>query len=322
MKRFLLLLFVVTLLFSCQKSESIKFALCTDVHQDIIHDAPKRINSFVKEAQKEKVDFIIQLGDFCFPIEANKAFIDNWNLFEGDKYHVLGNHDMDVSSKAVTQEFWGMKEPYYSFDKDRFHFIVLDPNYFIDKGEFIDYKKGNYYAHGGSRANIPPQQLEWLKKDLDSTDKQTVVFCHQSLVSKKSIKNQDEVRKIFEQANLKNRKVIACFNGHEHNDDHVQINGIHYIGINSGSYKWVGNKYEFADRFDDETNKSRPSLKYTIPYAEVLFAIVEIDKGVLTIKGKRTSFIPPGPEELGINKKDGNVSIDPMISDRIIKIRN
>jgi predicted phosphodiesterase len=319
----MLLFFVIAFLLSCEKSETIKFAIVTDVHQDIIHDAPKRITTFVNVAEKENVDFIIQLGDFCFPKDENKLFIDNWNLFKGPKYHVFGNHDMDVSSKAVTQEFWRMKNPFYSFDQGDFHFIVLDPNYYIHEGEFIDYNKGNYYAHSGSRANIPPKQMEWLKDDLNATEKLTIVFSHQSLVSENSVKNQNEVRKIFEQANLKKKKVIACFNGHEHDDDHIQINGVNYIGINSASYQWVGSKYEFSERFDAEINKARPSLKYTLPYAESIFAIVEINtKGVLTIKGRSTSFVPPGPEELGIKNKDGSIPATPMISDRTIKTMN
>lgn len=304
MKKLLVLAFILCFFTSCQKSETIKFAICTDVHQDIIHDATKRMNSFIEEAQNENVDFIIQLGDFCFPIDENQPFVDSWNLFEGDKYHALGNHDMDVSSKAVTQKFWGMEKSYYSFDQGEFHFIVLDPNYYVDDGEFIDYNNGNYYAHAGSRANIPPQQIEWLKKDLEATEKLTVVFSHQSLEKERSIKNQVEVRKILEQANLKSKKVIACFNGHNHDDNHTELNGIHYIRINSTSYKWVGNKYEFAGRYDDKTNESRPSLKYTIPYTDAIMAIVEMDsKGILTIKGNQSTFVPPGPEELGISKE-------------------
>lgn len=305
----LILIFFV----SCQKNETVKFAVCADVHQDIIYNAPERINIFIKEAQKENVDFIIQLGDFCFPIDENKAFIDNWNLFEGPKYHVLGNHDMDVSPKNVTQKFWGMEKSFYSFDQGKFHFIVLDPNYFINDGKYVDYENGNYYAHAGSRANITPQQIEWLKEDLKKTKKLTVVFSHQSLEKENSIKNREDIRKVLEEANIEYKKVIACFNGHNHDDYHIQINGIHYIRINSTSYKWVGSKYEFAGRFSDEINKSRPSLKYTIPYDNAIFAIVEIDpKGVLTIKGRQSTFIPPGPDELGI-KEDGQ---SPLISSR------
>lgn len=306
---------------SCNlKQNKIRFGICSDVHQDIIHDASKRIKTFIREAEEENVDFIIQLGDFCFPIEKNKSFIETWNTFNGPKYHVLGNHDMDVSSKKVTQQFLGMDKPYYSFDEGDFHFVVLDANWYLHEDEYVSYNNGNYYAHSESRANIPPKQLQWLKKDLEQTDKLTFVFSHQSLISPGSIKNQEEVRSVLEGANSKKTKVIACFNGHEHNDAYSNVNGIHYIGINSSSYKWVGQKYESADRFDEKTNLSRPSLKYTIPYAESLFAIVDIDsKGTINIKGKQTTYVPPGPKELGIKNKNGHMPEEPVISNRVLK---
>ena len=301
------------------RSQRIRFAVCTDVHQDIIHDGPERINTFIQAAEKANAGFVIQLGDFCFPLEENKAFMEKWNSFNGPKYHVLGNHDMDVSSKAVTQKFWNMENPYYSFDQGGFHFVVLDPNYFLHEGEFVDYENGNYYAHAGSRAFLPKPQVEWLKKDLEATDKFTIVFSHQSLISPGSIKNQEAIRELFEKVNLDQKRVIACFSGHEHRDYHLERNGIHYIGVNSASYKWVGNEFQYAGRFDAETNKRRPSLKNTIPYADPLFAIIDIDsRGVLTIKGKESTFIPPGPKELGVETGGDNKQVVPLISDRVL----
>jgi predicted phosphohydrolase len=312
---------IVLLLFlsiiSCSKDKKIRFAVCTDVHQDIIYDAPDRIKSFVKEAKNRKVDFIIQLGDFCFPINENKAFIDIWNSFPGEKYHVLGNHDMDRSSKQETMNFWGMKRPYYSFDKGAFHFIVLDPNFILLKDTYIDYENGNYFAHPKTKAIIPPDQVEWLKRDLSKTNKLVVVFSHQQLIGHGGVRNKEEIRKILEDANISKQKVIACFNGHRHDDNHKVINGIHYIEINSMSYKWVGEKNARKERFSEEINAFRPELKNTIPYAKAIYGIVEIDPaGSLTIKGKHGEFIPPGPEELGIKEESRQ---SPSISDRHLK---
>lgn len=33
-------------------SQKIEFGICTDIHQDIIHDAPKRLNAFLNAAEK------------------------------------------------------------------------------------------------------------------------------------------------------------------------------------------------------------------------------------------------------------------------------
>ena len=62
------------------------------------------MEKFIAFSQQEKTDFNIQLGDFCFPKKENKGFLDIWNTYKGPKYHVLGNHDMDTSSKQETIE--------------------------------------------------------------------------------------------------------------------------------------------------------------------------------------------------------------------------
>ena len=55
----------------------------------------QRLSSFVRAAQDANADFIIELGDFCRLDSANQVFHDIWNSFPRDKYHTIGNHDMD-----------------------------------------------------------------------------------------------------------------------------------------------------------------------------------------------------------------------------------
>lgn len=311
---FFLILFVI--LFSCEKEEKIKFAVCTDVHQDLIHDATKRLSVFVQSANEQEAEFIVQLGDFCMPFENNEPFLNVWNSFKGPKYHVLGNHDMDVSPKIVTQDFWGMEKPYYSFDQGSFHFVVLDANFYRDGEKVVSYSNGNYFNHLEGRAYIPKNQLNWLRKDLAETDKQTVVFSHQSLEHWGGVKNREEVREIFAEANKESKKVIACFCGHDHEDRYAKIEGVHYIGLNSTSYAWVGSKMEYSGRFSAETEKKYSNLKYTLPYQESVFAIVEINsEGKIEIHGTVSDFIQPGPRELG----SGNESYSAKITSRILE---
>jgi len=313
MKLFKIIILLLIFCSSCSKNENVRFAICADVHQDIIHDAPDRIGAFVEEARNEKVDFIIQLGDFCFPIEENKPFLEIWNSFPGQKYHILGNHDMDRSSKQEGMEFLGMENSYYSFDHGAFHFIVLDPNFFVEDNKYVDYENGNYFAHAKTRATIPPIQVEWLKKDISQTEKFVVVFSHQRLEGNSGVKNQQEIREILDDANLSKQKVIACFSGHDHDNIHTEINGIHYIRINSMSYKWVGQKYECTERFSEEINEYRPNLRYTLPYAKPVFGIIEITPdGLLKVKGKQGVYVLPGPDELGVKV---DLQRSPSVSD-------
>uniref|UniRef100_UPI0032174F21 metallophosphoesterase family protein n=1 Tax=uncultured Draconibacterium sp. TaxID=1573823 RepID=UPI0032174F21 len=314
MKQLIFVLLCVVL-FSCRNEGTTKFAVCTDVHQDLIHDASDRLVDFIRGAENQNADFIIQLGDFCLPLEKNQSFLDVWNTFDGLKYHVLGNHDMDISSKSVTQEFWGMKSSYYSFDQGDFHFVVLDPNFYKDGDDMVSYKKGNYYSYPETRAFIPADQLSWLQNDLAGTDKYTIVFTHQSLEHPGGIKNREEVRQIFAKANKESKKVIACFCGHDHENRYTEIEGIHYIGLNSASYSWVGSKLEYSGRFSKQTEKDHPNLKYTLPYEKSVFALIEINsKGTITIKGVQSDFVKPGPDELGA----GEHNYSAVISNRTL----
>ena len=47
------------------KSKKLHFGIVTDVHKDLMPDADRRLEKFINEANERKVDFIIQMGDFC-----------------------------------------------------------------------------------------------------------------------------------------------------------------------------------------------------------------------------------------------------------------
>ena len=77
--------------------------------------------------------------------------------------------------------------------------------------------------------NIPKAELDWLRADLKSTSKKTVVFAHQRLdvSSVYGVKNAPAVRKILEDS----KQVLAVFQGHSHENDHKEIGGIHYCTL-------------------------------------------------------------------------------------------
>lgn len=301
------------------KTKPLTFGISTDIHQDIMHDAEVRLQHFINESEKQNLDFIIDLGDFCFPKKENLNFVKIWKSSSMERFNVLGNHDMDIGTKTDFMEFVGMTDRYYSFDKDEIHFVVLDPNNLLIDGNYIPYNNGNFYKPSEQRAHVDPEQLEWLKKDLADTDKHCIIFSHQSFDSLKASKKRDQVRNIFEDANQKAgfQKVIAAFNGHSHIDSAREVNGIQYIQINSMSNKWVGEKYKCPERFPDSVNRRRPTIQFTTPYKDPLYAIVTIKKNVLKIQGVESTYIKPGPSELGIptNEEFGNLLV-PRISDR------
>ena len=301
----------------------ITFGMVADIHQDIMLDAEARLEVFIEATNERKTDFNIQLGDFCEPKQTNLPFLNIWNQYKGPKYHVLGNHDMDSSTKEGTLDFWSMEKKYYSFDANGFHFVVLDANYLYLEHKFVDYSKANFYIDDSHRTWINPEQIEWLKEDLVATNSPTIVFSHQGLATDAwGVKNRTVVQKVLEEAN-KNagfNKVIACFNGHNHIDTHRTINGIHYIDVNSMSYHWLGEKYKCFTRYDKSMYEERPILSMVAPYEAPLFGMVTIKNGALIIEGMSGKYIGPSPEDLGRPKGFYGVDPTPNISSRTIEL--
>jgi len=162
----------------------IRFGIVTDPHYSDL-DTPKNSQRFHRQSldkmaecvelmNKEKVDFLIELGDFkdAAPkgnqpqtIEYLKTIESIYQQFQGPKYHVLGNHDVDCITKE--QFMANIKNTdikdglsYYSFDKNGIHFVVLDANY---RNDGVSYAPGNY---SWKSANIPQAELDWLKQEL------------------------------------------------------------------------------------------------------------------------------------------------------------
>ena len=296
---------LVTFISCNPEPEKISFAVCADVHRDIMHDTEDRLKEFVEAATDFHADFIIHLGDFCCPYEKNQSFLDIWNSFEGEKYHVMGNHDTDGGfTKQETIDFWNSKGQYYSFDNNNFHLVVLSGNDVNPAKE----KSSGYPFYIGKK------QQEWLEQDLRSTDKKVIIFSHQPLETKEGIENSEEIMNILNAANEEAgfTKVIACFSGHFHSDYYKKINGIYFIQINSMSYQWLGKRNE-SPGYSKETYAQFPNLLYTAPYKDPVYGLVTIDERSIHIEGRKTEFVGLTPEELGITNENTPM---PSVSDR------
>lgn len=294
--------------------EQLTFGIVTDVHKDLMPDADERMEVFIEQAHKRKVDFIIQMGDFCFAETKNKTFLRLWNDFKGPKFHVLGNHDMDKNSKPEMLEFWNMPKTYYSFDFKGVHFVVLDANFLYQDGKFIDYKNANFYVDSKLRTFINDEQIEWFKADIEQTKLPTIVFSHQSLWH--GVKNRLILQEIMEHHKY---KIICSLNGHNHTDYHFIKKGINYIGINSMSYQWF-NEYTSTKRFPKELYKEYRNLHHIAGYEDPLFAFASVNpKGIFKIEGEKSKWMAPSPYSLGASKEiEGEVN-SPRISNYRIK---
>jgi predicted phosphodiesterase len=251
----------------------VRFGMISDVHYAdrepagtrFYRQSLEKVKEFTVQMNKEKVDFVIELGDFKdqdpVPNEPNTlkylATIEScFHQFDGPTYHVLGNHDMDGISKEqflnrVTNAGIPASKSYYSFNQNGLHFVVLDGNFT---------KEGKAYDHGNfswEDAFIPENEVNWIKDDLKLNQLPVIVFIHQMLDDSKSktlsVGNAADVRQILEQSG----KVLCVFQGHVHEERYNMINNIHYFSVNAvieGDGP-ENNNYMIVDVFKDGSLK-------------------------------------------------------------------
>ena len=295
-----------------RRMQLLRFGLCADVHQDVMHDAVERMSAFVSAMQERDVDFIAQLGDFCTPKESNRAFLEAFHAFEGPHYHVRGNHETDGGFDAeAVRRFWGIESTTYAFEHGGVRFLVLDGN-----DRHADAAPG-YARHVGA------EQLTWLEEQLERDEAPLVVFSHQSLENGSGVDNGADVRALLDAANERAgwRRVLACFSGHHHLDDVVELAGVPYVQVNSMSYYWVGGSRRHGS-YPAHIHAAHPWIEYTSPYREPLWSTVTIDPeaGELRIEGVRSEWVGPSPQELGLEPGPNQRGISSSIADRRFEI--
>jgi alkaline phosphatase len=224
----------------------LRFGVVTDIHYADREPSGTRfyrmgipkLRACVDLMNSERVDFMIELGDFKDAApqpseESTLAFLRDIETvfagFRGPRYHVLGNHDEDSITKeqfqsAVTNTGIDPARTWYSFDRGGLHFIVLDGNF---RKDMAPYSKGNFQW---GDTNISPPQIEWLAGDLHGSKGPAIVFVHQRLdegESEPSIANRVQVRKLLEESG----RVGLVLQGHVHRGAYNRTNGIHYCTL-------------------------------------------------------------------------------------------
>lgn len=252
----------VSSLLADDSQRRVRIGMITDLHYADKPPAGSRhyretlakLKEAAAQFQKDKPDFIVELGDLidaADSVEAETRYLATINkefaALPGDKHYVLGNHCVTTLPKDEFLEGVGQKKSNYSFDRGGFHFVVLDACFRSDGQPY------GRYNFKWNDANIPEEQVEWLRADLKATSGKTIVFAHQRLDVKNDygIKNAEQVRKVLDDSG----RVLAVFQGHSHKNDLKDINGIHYctlVAMVEGSGA-ENNGYSMMDLFDGGT---------------------------------------------------------------------
>ena len=220
------------------RETAVRGAMITDLHfadkppagARHYRETPKKLAEAAKKIAASNPRFVVELGDFIdaaddvateikYLQQINAAF----TKIPGDKHYVLGNHCVYSLTKDEFLTGVQKQESYYSFDVDAVHFIILD-SCFRSDGE--PYGRKNF---DWTDPNIPAAEATWLKEDLATNSRKTVVFAHQRLDvgSPYGVKNAAEIRSILEEF----ANVVAVFQGHSHHNDYKEINGVHYCTL-------------------------------------------------------------------------------------------
>ena len=242
-----------------------------------------------RRAEEEGCEFIIHAGDFCHGPTSVSEYVKEYNDFHIPSYHCLGNHDADGSTYEETIKLYNMPNGYYFFDQNGYRMIVLNPNYFYVNGEYVNYSKGNYFANGAYRDYMPPEQLDWLRETIASSPYPCITISHESFArDSDGVKNQMEVRKIFNEANArKKHSVLMAINGHHHRDNIRILDGICYLDVNSAAFDWIGTPHDFFPR--EESDKIY-YMRNCVIFNDPLYAIVTVEGSTITIEGSETTM--------------------------------
>lgn len=242
-----------------------------------------------RRALETGCDFIIHAGDFCHGPTGVADYVREYNDFSIPSYHCLGNHDADRCSFEEAVAAYRMPNDYYYFDVGGYRMIVLNPNFFYHDGEYVHYSNGNYFHHGAERDHMPPEQLAWLRETIAASPYPCITVSHESFArDADGVKNQDEVRRIFNEANRKKpHSVLMAINGHHHRD-HIRIlDGICYYDVNSAAFDWLDTPHA---HFPQEECRAISLLAHTVVFNDPLYAIVTVEGTEITIEGTSTTM--------------------------------
>ncbi|GAA5509467.1 metallophosphoesterase family protein [Novipirellula caenicola] len=225
-------------LYAASAEDDLYVGLVTDLHyadkpaggSRHYRETLRKLEEAALQFERQQPAFVVELGDLidaADSVDTEKKYLrainQPFSAICDSRHYVLGNHCVDTLKKEEFLEGVGQEKSYYSFDHGDYHFVILDSCF---RSDGVAYERKNFKW---TDANIPAAELEWLAADLAATKKHVVVFAHQRLDvnNHHGVRNNAQVRKVLETSG----NVKAVFQGHSHQNDLNEINGIHYCTL-------------------------------------------------------------------------------------------
>ncbi|WP_176330408.1 metallophosphoesterase [Oceanobacillus rekensis] len=226
------------------------------------------VDKLIEAAQtfnERDIDFTVQTGDLIDRDASSfSTMLPIYNMIEGPKYHVLGNHDFPMTTDEIVN-ILDMPNQYYDFKHKNWRFVVLDTNdlslYANPEGSEKYQQAEAMYDHlvedgaiNGQTWNggVSNEQLLWLREVLNKAEKaneKVVVFGHKPVYPENNhnVWNDEEVVKELEAAG----NVVAYFNGHNHAGNYAMKKGIHYVTLQGMVETENTNSYSIVQVYKD-----------------------------------------------------------------------
>ena len=231
---------------AAEEKPLVRFGLVTDPHSGSLEstkppgevrafrESPGKMREFVSVMNARKVDFVAELGDFAECHGSRQSTIAALDEiegvfcgFEGPRYHVIGNHDIqglprDEIAKHISNTGIEKGRTYYSFVRGGVTFAVLDHGFYADGTAM-----GPGRTHW-AKGHLSPEQWKWFDEVLGAAKGPVVTLSHWRLDpnGRGGLEALDagRMREVF----VRSGKVKASFCGHHHYGDYGVWDGIGY----------------------------------------------------------------------------------------------
>lgn len=256
-----------------KKKPILRIAHLTDMHVFPDSPAEEGVKKCIEHALNHhgKINFFINGGDIIMDaLNENKEKVEEqwkvWRRIKADYpdlkiYHCLGNHDvwgLTPDLETFPGKAWALKEhnmdcPYYNFETNGWHFIVLDST--IQKADKTWYT-----------AKLDTTQRLWLENKLTTlpADAPIMVISHIPILGATPFLDGDNAKtgdwivpgawmhtdaKSLVNLFYKHKNVKVCISGHIHLVESLKYHDItyHCSGAVSGNW-WKNEPYELTQK--------------------------------------------------------------------------
>ena len=326
-----------------------KFLVFADFHykMGMYASTGAQLDTILKRAADENVDFVVHLGDFCNDYAGSGSMVDAYlnNRYGLPVFGIYGNHELETAGNSMENvtpllcscgvHFGASGAGYWHYDIGRCRLIGLDTNYSYNDALAVwqHNAPASWGAPEGNRLSdsLGPEQIGWLDKTLSDAHEnglKALVFSHTGLSGKwNSSPDAETVRGIF--AKHKGT-VLMSLNGHNHTDHFCVIDGVAYFDVNAvlNGYWAPMDDYHYADGDGFIREKecggtetewvalnTLSQAKNTWFFENPLSAVVKIaEDGSIDIIGSRTNWMH------GVIPPENTGGVKPMIEDQHIVI--